>query len=44
MNIKFGLKNIFDYKDPLRFNGDSILGSYDPGKRYYFQINLNIMV
>jgi len=41
INIKFGLKNIFNYKDPLRFEGDSILGSYDPGKRYYFQININ---
>ena len=40
-NIKFGVKNVFDYKDPRRELGDDLLNSYDPGKRLYFEINMN---
>jgi len=40
-NLKFGIKNIFDYKDSRADLGDDLLNSYDPGKRLYFEININ---
>jgi len=40
-NLKFGIKNVFDYKDPRKELGDDLLNSYDPGKRLYFEINMN---
>tara|TARA_Y100001970_G_C14248249_1_gene869843 strand:- start:1408 stop:3720 length:2313 start_codon:yes stop_codon:yes gene_type:complete len=38
--IKFGIKNIFNFKDERRLDRTDILTSYDPGKRYF--INLTI--
>ena len=35
-----GIKNIFDYKDPLRYGEEDVLNSYDPGKRIFFEVNL----
>ena len=42
MNVNFGVKNIFNYKDSSRFGDFSpdILSSYDPGRRYFFQIEV----
>ena len=37
--IKFGVKNLFDYKDSRRFESD-ILTSYDPGRRYIINLML----
>ena len=36
-----GIKNIFDYKDSNRFEGTDLLNSYDPGRRFYFEIKTN---
>ena len=40
-DFKFGIKNIFDYKDSNRFEGTDLLNSYDPGRRFYFEIKTN---
>ena len=42
IQIKYGIKNIFDYKDPSRFDANDydILNNYDPGQRYFAEINL----
>jgi len=42
INLKFGVKNIFDYRDGSRFDviNSNVLSSYDPGKRYFFEFNL----
>ena len=37
--IKFGVKNLFDYKDNRRYESD-ILTSYDPGRRYVINLML----
>jgi len=44
VNIKFGIKNLFDYKDPSRFdeNESDILNTYDPGRRFYFEFQLKL--
>ena len=41
--LNVGIKNLFDYKDPRREGADSpdILTSYDPGRRFYFNLVLN---
>ena len=41
--LNFGVKNLFNYKDPRREGADSpdILTSYDPGRRLYFNLILN---
>ena len=38
-----GVKNLFDYKDPKRLGDESpdILTSYDPGRRFYFNLVIN---
>ena len=43
VNFKFGVKNALNYKDDSRFDliNSNVLSSYDPGKRYFFQFNLN---
>ena len=43
INIKYGVKNISDYKDESRFNqiGSNILNNYDPGRRFFIELNLN---
>ena len=38
---KFGVKNIFNYKDPNRLLTD-ILNNYDPGRRIFFELSLRI--
>lgn len=37
--FKAGVKNVFDYKDPRRFDSE-ILNNYDPGRRIFFELNL----
>ena len=37
--IKFGVKNLFDYKDNRRLESD-ILTTYDPGRRYVINLML----
>jgi len=43
VNMKFGVKNIFNYFDPSRNDSSSneYLTSVDPGRRIYFNIGLN---
>ena len=43
VNMKFGVKNIFNYSDPSRNDSSSneYLTSVDPGRRIYFNIGLN---
>ena len=40
LRLKFGIKNIFDYKDPSRFDTE-ILNTYDPGRRYFIEFSLD---
>ena len=40
LRFKFGIKNIFNYKDPSRFNTE-ILNTYDPGRRYFIEFSLD---
>ena len=42
MSFKIGLKNLFDYKDPSRLLPSDILNNYDPGKRAFVELNLNL--
>ena len=46
IKIKFGWKNLLDYSDNRRLLDNdyesNILSSYDPGKRFVFEINLNL--
>jgi len=46
IKIKFGWKNLLDYSDNRRLLDNdyesNILSSYDPGKRFIFEINLNL--
>ncbi len=44
LNFKFGLKNIFDYMDPMRLDESSneYLNTTDPGRRFYLSLGLNI--
>jgi outer membrane receptor for ferrienterochelin and colicins len=41
--IKFGMKNIFDYKDNSRlgFFAPDVLNNYDPGRRFFVEYNFN---
>ena len=45
INLKYGVKNISDYKDETRNNsvGSSILNNYDPGRRIFIEFNLSLM-
>ena len=40
IDVNFGIKNIFNYKDSSRFGDFSpdILSSYDPGRRFFIQL------
>ena len=40
LELKLGLKNLFDYKDDRRFLNTESLSSYDPGRRYIVQFSL----
>ena len=42
IDLKIGIKNIFDYKDDRRLleSNQEILTSYDPGRRLFIQFNL----
>jgi outer membrane receptor protein involved in Fe transport len=40
LRFKFGIKNIFNYKDPSRFNTE-ILNTYDPGRRYFIEFSFD---
>ena len=42
INLKYGLKNVFNYKDDTRFDQDAsnILNNYDPGRRWFLEMNL----
>ena len=44
MVLKFGVKNILNYKDPNRLLPDisDILNNYDPGRRIFFELSLRI--
>ena len=40
INLKFGIKNIFNYKDPRAIDEESdLLTTYDPGRRFLLNIN-----
>ena len=41
--VKFGMKNVFDYKDNSRLGtfAPDALNSYDPGKRFFIEYNFN---
>ena len=45
MSLNFGYKNLFNYTDQRRFLENeslrNILSSYEPGRRSFFEINLN---
>ena len=43
INIKFGIKNIFNYLDPMRLdsNSNEYLNTVDPGRRLYFNIGIS---
>ena len=41
--IKFGMKNVFDYKDSSRLGAfaPDVLNNYDPGRRFFIEYNFN---
>ena len=43
IDLKFGCKNIFDYKDERRFleQGSDFLTTYDPGRRFFLEFKYN---
>ena len=41
--VKFGMKNVFDYKDSSRLGAfaPDVLNNYDPGRRFFIEYNFN---
>ena len=46
LSLNFGCKNIFNYTDERRFLSDdylkNILSTYDPGRRFLFELKINL--